>query len=251
VDVRLGEWLKRLSLWLGAASVRHAGVVLPARHLRLCGAEFRDDAHFLASAQREAERLRTRFALGPGSRLLDVGCGYGRLAIGVLSTIGDGVSYRGIDVSAAAIAWCRRHIQREHPSFVFTRVDVRNARYNPGGEALDGAFRLPLDDASFDVAYLYSVFSHMEAEDVRLYVRELARIIRPGGGVFLTMFVADGVDDVTINPADSEAEWRGPLHCVRYRRGYVERLFHDSGFTIAAFSQGTETDGQSGYELRR
>lgn len=251
MDIRLIEIAKRLSSWFGLEAVRYDGQVLPAQHLRLCGQEFRDHAYFLRSARAEADRLTTYCGLSKDSALLDVGCGFGRLAIGVLARVGAIRSYCGVDVSAAAVGWCRRHLAGGHPSFQFTRLDIRNERYNPGGEAITGAFRLPFAEAAFDIAYAYSVFSHMELTDIDCYLAEFQRVLRPGGWAFVTMFVGDAVPDVSINPAAGAMAWQGPLHCVRYNRAFIEARIRDAGFTIAQVSVGVETDGQSGYYLRR
>jgi SAM-dependent methyltransferase len=251
VNIRLIEIAKRVSSWLGLDAVRHDGRVLPAQHLRLCGREFRDHAYFLRSAQAEADRLVEHCGLTKDSALLDIGCGFGRLAIGVLDRVGDIRDYRGVDVSAAAVAWCRRHIGARHASFQFTRLDVRNERYNPGGEAITRTFRLPFEDGTFDIAYAYSVFSHMELADIERYLAELRRLLRPGGTAFVTLFVADDVPDVSINPASGSLAWQGPLHCVRYRRALIDERIREAGFTIAQVGDGVETDGQSGYYLRR
>ena len=251
MDIRLIEIAKRLSSWFGLDAVRHDGHVLPAQHLRLCGPEFRDHAYFLRSARAEADRLVAQCGLSKDSALLDIGCGFGRLAIGVLDRVGDIRAYRGVDVSGAAVAWCVRHLGAGHPSFQFTRLHVRNERYNPDGAEITGAFRLPFEDATFDVAYAYSVFSHMELGDIERYLAELKRVLRPGGCVFVTLFVADDVPDVSVNPASGALAWQGPLHCVRYRRSLIEDRMRDAGFAIAQVAHGVETDGQSGYYLRR
>lgn len=251
MNIQLIEIAKRVSSWLRLDAVQHDGRVLPAQHLRLCGQEFRDHAYFLRSAQTEADRLVEHCGLTKESALLDIGCGFGRLAIGVLDRVGDIRDYRGIDVSTAAIAWCRRHIGAVHPSFRFTRLDVRNDRYNPGGEEITRAFRLPIGDAAFDAAYAYSVFSHMELADIEHYLSELHRALRPGGAAFVTMFVDDDAPDVSINPSSGSRTWRGPLHCVRFRRSLIDDRVRQAGFTIEQVAEGVETDGQSGYYLRR
>ena len=64
-------------------------MVLPPRELRLGGPSFADDDRFLKTAQDETRRLVTSLGLTSGSRVLDVGCGVGRLAIGILSEVGD------------------------------------------------------------------------------------------------------------------------------------------------------------------
>jgi len=232
----------------GGGRVRYRGSVLPPRELRWCGPEFKDDAFFLRSAEAEAERLRA-MGCGPGSRILDVGCGYGRLPIGLLR-VAPGVGYLGVDVHRGSIDWCRRYIERGHPSFRFTWIDRENERYNPGGGAIGEGFRLPAADGGIDVVYLYSVFSHLTEAHLRVYLAALARVLAPGGRVFLTAFVEDGVPPVTVNPEGyAFARCSGPLHVVRYERGHFTRTLGDAGFRVERFDHGAETDGQSGVYL--
>ena len=58
---------------LGPDHVVHEGVVLPLPTSRFCGDEFKEDAHYLASAEGEARRLQERFGCDGSSRVLDVG----------------------------------------------------------------------------------------------------------------------------------------------------------------------------------
>jgi SAM-dependent methyltransferase len=251
MNIRLVELTKRLSVALRLDAVRYGKHTLPAAHLRLCGTEFRDDGRFLESAREEAVRLVSHLGLNRDSELLDIGCGFGRLAIGILECVGEPERYCGIDVSEAAVAWCNRRIARAHPAFTFVRLDVMNERYNPGGKQSASTFHLPFPDSAFDIGYAYSVFSHMELADIDHYLAELHRVLRPGGRAFVTMFVADDVPDVTLNPADGDRGWHGPLHCVRFRRSFIEARMREAGFALDAVSIGTETDGQTGYYLRR
>jgi SAM-dependent methyltransferase len=251
MNIRVTELAKRLSAWVGLDAVQHEGRVLPAAHLRLCGLEFRDDSYFLQSARAEAARLAARCGLTADSSLLDVGCGFGRLAIGILDQVGDIRAYHGLDVSAPAIAWCNRHIARSHPSFRFTRLDLRNERYNPGGAAITGGYQWPLDSGSFGIAYAYSVFSHMELPDIERYLAELRRVLTPNGCAFVTLFVAADAPEMSVNPASGALAWQGPLHCVLYRRSFIDERIANAGFSIVEVAEGVETDGQSGYYLRR
>ena len=248
MDIRIVDFAKRMATLLGLAARRHDGVLLPASYLRLCGDEFRDDAYFLQSARREARRLIDDFGVTAKSSVLDVGCGFGRLAIGLLEQLPELERYEGVDVSAAAVSWCRRYITSQNHRFRFTHVDVRNDRYNPHGRPASRS-AIPFQDASFDVAYLYSVFSHMELDDAVAYLAELRRVVRRGGGVFITFHVAESGPEVVVNPGDSDRTWKGPLHCVRYRRDAIETRFAAAGFAVAHLSHATETDGQSAYSL--
>jgi SAM-dependent methyltransferase len=232
-------------------TVLYQGHELPARHLRFCGPSFRDDAHFVASADREVERLAGRCGLRRENRLLDVGCGYGRLAIGLqrrYETLG---RYLGLDVDRRAVAWCRRHLGGGHDGFEFRHLRVANPRYNPAGRRLDEDFRLPVGEGAFDLAYLFSVFSHMRAAEVRIYLRELARAVAPGGRLFLTAFVEADVEPEAVNPPGYGRPWSGPLHCVRFERGFFAGLVEDAGLRIETLDHGVEIDGQSGLYLSR
>ena len=225
--------------------------VLPAEELRLCGPEFADDRYFLRSARAEADRLKVHCGLASSTNVLDVGCGVGRLPIGILSTVGDIRSYCGVDVIRRCIEWCDRHIHSEHPSFSFFYIDAKNARYNPEGREIDRQFILPFPPHSFDIIYSYSVFSHMLPDDMQLYVSEFQRLLNADGRVFATGFVEESVPDVSVNPEDYRMQWSGPLHCVRYSRRFIEETFAAADLLLYQFDYATETDGQSAMYFRR
>lgn len=223
--------------------------VIPAKHIRFGGREFKNDDFFLASARSEAQRLVQRCSLSQRSAVLDVGCGVGRLPIGILDRVGTVRAYRGVDVHAKSIRWCKQHIESAHPCFQFRLVDAKNRCYNPKGLPLSDSFQFPFDDESFDVIYLYSVFSHMMAEDVKVYLREFRRLLRPDGKVFLTAFLEEGVPDVMENPPDYRLIWRAPLHCVRFDKSFFTALARDENFRVSSFEYAQETDGQSAIYL--
>lgn len=237
--------------WDARDAVQHRGFVLPPKRSRLGGEHFKDDDAFLESGRREAERLTDRLDLSDETRLLDVGCGFGRLPVGLLAHVGEMRDYAGIDVNPACIHWCARHIERAHPGFRFRHIDIANPRYNPGGEAARNGLPLPFTDGAFDAIYLYSVFSHMVIEDVDLYLADFYRLLAPGGRAFLTAFVEDEVPEMSINPEGYRRQWGGELHCVRYERTrFLERI-RRHGFEMTELDYAAETDGQSGLYLER
>lgn len=222
------------------------GLSLPPVALRAGGRHFRHNADFLTSATREVNELVRLGALGPTSRVLDVGCGAGRLAFGLIARYGDSVSYQGIDVMAQPVDWCRRHITTSHPGFVFSRIDVSNDRYNPSGATSASSSTLPFAPGQFDLVYSYSVLSHMRGVDVAAYLREFRRLTAPSGMVVLTAFVESDVEDEVVNPPGyGQITWSGELHCVRFSLEQFEAFVRGADLRIDHLDHGTETDGQS------
>ncbi len=117
-------------------------------------------------------RLVDRVALEPGSRVLDVGCGTGRLARWIAERVGPTGSVVGIDPLAERIAIARAHAEADHhaPRITF---DV--------GQAEDlGAF----PDESFDFVCMSAVFHWLADKGKAL--DEVRRVLRPGGKLGVT-----------------------------------------------------------------
>jgi len=230
--------------------VRHGQLRLPPAALRRCTVEFEDDEFFVESAVAEARKLVEHCGLTTESRVLDIGCGPGRLAVGILGSLGSIGSYEGIDVDDLAISWCHRWIEPKHKDFRFTHLDIHNDRYNPAGVIrLDDKFHFDFDDGSFDVIYLYSVFTHMTVQDMTIYLAEFRRLLAPGGRVFLTAYLERDVPDVGINPPDYREASSTPLHRVRLNRGFFETMLSTNGLVMVRFDHACEHDGQSGVYL--
>jgi SAM-dependent methyltransferase len=237
---------------LGKDYVAYNNLILPAKTYRLCGVKYKDDDYFLASAQQEAERLVDYCGLEVTSHILDVGCGAGRLAIGILNRLGPIKYYQGVDVNERAVRWCQKHISRRHPTFQFSHLDARNPRYNPDGAITpDADFRLLFPDHKFDIIYLYSVFSHLLEDDIRGYLKEFRRVLTPAGRIFLTGFIEEDVPEITVNPDNYRHDWKGPLHGVRYDKAFFVSLLEAYDFQVTQFDYETEPDGQSGIYVSR
>ncbi len=225
-----------------------SGVQLPPTVYRMGGAHFRRDDAFVSSAVAEVGRLEDTIGLTRDSRLLDWGCGAGRLAVGVAEKLGRIEHYHGVDIQKHLVDWAQRHLG-DREGYTFTHVDLANPRYNPGG-SLERS--IPGESGGYDGFYAYSVFSHLMGADTAAYLREVARLLAPGGRAFITAFVEDDVPEQEENPAGyGPLTWSGPLHCVRFERGFFEGLVRDAGLEVDALEHGQETDGQSLYLLRR
>ena len=225
-----------------------SGIALPPTNLRMGGTVFKDDAAFLAGAAADTQKLVDTCGLGSESRLMDWGCGAGRLAIGIAERFGRIARYHGVDVQQSLIDWANANIG-SRPGYEFTWVDVRNARYNPVGSA---SKEIPAMSGTYDIFHAFSVFTHLTAEDAAFYLVEVRRLLAHDGVAWITVFVEEGVDLQHENPKDyGRLPWKGPLHCVRFERGYFERLIELANLSVVDFQHGGEADGQSVYVVTR
>ena len=111
------------------------------------------------------------------------------MAIPLAKYLGEQGSYVGFDVFAPGIEWCRAHIGTHRPNFRFETADVDNGLYNRKAAAPASEYRFPCEDESIDVVLAASVFTHLLVEDVRHYLKETRRILKPGGRCLITAFL--------------------------------------------------------------
>ena len=122
-------------------------------------------------------------------RVLDIGCGIGRIAIPLTKFLDTNGSYEGFDIVKTGIDWCNKHISTVYPNFRFFHVDLKNDLYNLKTERSAKSFEFPYPDSDFDMVVLTSVFTHMLPEDIENYTKEIHRILKPGGKCLVTFFI--------------------------------------------------------------
>ncbi len=149
------------------------------------------------------ELLESHCALVPDNALLDIGCGIGRIAIALTDSLSSQGMYRGFDITPDAIEWCSREITPRHPQFQFALSDVFNSSYNPGGQLKPENYVFPYEDGVFDIAIATSVFTHLPYQEMRNYVKEMHRVLKPGGKALATFFLLDAAARDHIEHAQS------------------------------------------------
>jgi len=122
------------------------------------------------------DALLDRLHLAGTETLLDVGCGHGLLLIGGARRLSSGRAI-GIDL------WSQSDQQAN--SAQATRANATAAGVADRVEVRDGDMRsLPLSDASVDIIVSsLAVHNLASAEDRDLAMREMVRVLRPGGRI--------------------------------------------------------------------
>ena len=162
----------QLSVWRDSAGLDEKQAREHAARL-----ELRAGAESEIAARDEYVRL---LGVGPGERVLDVGCGSGAVTRTLAQRVAPGGSAVGLDASTALLKVARELANKAGLGAII--------------EFKDGDCRaLPFPDASFDAVVAATTLSHVP--DPRRALAEMVRVTRPGGcvGVFdvdgdLTLF---------------------------------------------------------------
>jgi SAM-dependent methyltransferase len=112
-------------------------------------------------------------ALDPGHRVLDVGCGTGSLAL-LIRHVHPEVEVVGIDPDPKALGRAERKAARAGVSISFER---------------GFADALPYRDGAFDRVFSSMMLHHVKADEKAQAVREMRRVLKPGGRLELLDFV--------------------------------------------------------------
>ncbi len=198
------------------------GLPLPPPALRVRAIAQTDVEAFLDSGRSDAATLAGACAvqgapIEAAGRLLDFGCGCGRVTRHWHAHAA--LEIHGTDHDADCVAWLSSNLP-----FV---AAARNGLAPP----------LAHPDDHFGVVYAVSVFTHMTDALARAWVRELARVLEPGGLLLLTLLDERFAD--RLRPRERAAlaggaavvqfeEAVGTNMCVAYHpRAYVESITRD------------------------
>lgn len=170
--------------WLEEQLRRNKFLPVPPPELTFCGdGDYRAiGAEFLSHFVRAGDLRRN-------DRVLDIGCGIGRMAVPLTQFLSEESHYTGIDIVKDGIAWCDKTIASVYPNFSFQHFDLHHPLYNPAGLLSAAKIRFPLPDHSFDFICLVSVLTHIDGAVLTNYAQEISRLLAPGGRCFTTAFL--------------------------------------------------------------
>src|ERR1700748_1213645 len=190
-----------------------------ARHYVSTGkTEWTDDEFFQSGEQTVSEEIRTDMTnICQGKdpkqmRVLEIGCGAGRITRALAGMFGE---VHAVDISAEMIAQAKRALAQRPNAHVYQN---------------NGCDLSVVPDLEFDFAFSAIVFQHIPSREIiENYVREVARLLRPGA---LFKFQVQGDVSVTSTP---EQTWVGvpfsdeEAAAMGERNGFEPRHRHGAG----------------------
>src|SRR5215831_19278153 len=138
--------------------------------------------------------------------ILDAGCGTGA----ILKQLGNGERNAGVDLALEAISFCYER-------------GLNNVRQAD-------ICALPFENASFDAVICSSVLYHQWVKDIAGAVRELHRVLRPGGLLLLNVPALR-----FLHSAHDEAV----MTAHRFSKSEIRQLLRDNGFAICRLTYWT------------
>ncbi|MDO9091528.1 MAG: class I SAM-dependent methyltransferase [Rubrivivax sp.] len=139
--------------------------------------------------------LRRYLTINASSRLLDFGCGIGRVLLSVLKHNPAVGHVTGFDIMPQVISFCEKHIADNFPQTSFELMQGSNDHYDlfiaAASESKPKSHSTLLGQygSSFTGAYAFSVFTHLERADFQALLKLLADLLEPGGELLFTAFL--------------------------------------------------------------
>jgi cyclopropane-fatty-acyl-phospholipid synthase len=157
------------------------------------------------------ELVCTKLGLQPGERLLDVGCGWGALA--VHAAVEHGAHVTGITLSEPQAQLAR---ERAAAAGVADKVDIRVMDYRE------------ISGETFDAIASIGMVEHVGAVNIDLYARNLASLLKPGGRLLNHGIARLRVGDAEAGPFSERYVFpdAAPLHLSRIQLALEWAGFH-------------------------
>ena len=182
--------------------------------------------------------------LKPEEKVLDVGCGCGRMAVPLTTYLHEPGYYRGFDITRKNVDWCKKNITRKYPHFLFEHANIFNKEYNARGTLKSKKYMFPYADNTFDFIFLTSVFTHMLPEDMEHYFSEISRTLRSGGRCFITFFLLNEESRALMNEKPQLLDFRFgegvyqainqtvPEKAISFDESYIRQLYAKNNIRI-------------------
>lgn len=169
--------------------------------------------NFIAQSNHQLNILQNEINLKPDDTVLDIGCGIGRTAISLCEYLQSNGHYEGFDVVKSGVDWCNSGIGNDYPNFNFTFIPLFNDLYNNSHLKAD-KFVFPYQQEFFDKVFSFSVFTHMQIEEIQNYFKEINRVLKKDGLAISTFFLYSSEEEELIS---TSKDFNFPIQKHGYR----------------------------------
>lgn len=122
----------------------------------------------------------------PGDKILDFGCGNGRLA-GFLKN--NYKEYVGVDISQKLVDIAKQKYSSEKTEFIKIEPTFKRSDRVTKKESGRTSLVFPFEDNYFDVIFSIAVFHHFPSKEyAQRIAKELHRVLKPGGKIVVTVW---------------------------------------------------------------
>lgn len=198
------------------------------KQARISVAGYSDDAEWQRSGASTADYIAATLRLTAQDRVLEIGCGTGRVGAQLAPRSG---AWVGADVSRNMLNFAKEELRQ------FTNVSfVQLNGYNLDGLQLN----------SYDAIYCTAVFMHLDEWDRYRYVKEALALLRPGGRAFFDnynllgeagwkFFEETSLLDVAVRPPNvSRSSTPEELRQYLTRAGYTDIRTEEGSLFVTA-----------------
>jgi SAM-dependent methyltransferase len=202
-------------------------------------------------------------AVNKDSKLLDFGCGIGRVLLSALKHRPNLGHVTGFDIMPQVIDFCNSAIRPSFANTSFQLIGGSNDHYDQFIRAAGSNAALSNDRVvsqyanTFTGAYAFSVFTHVELVDFRGLLQLLEQLLLPGGELLITAFLLTPYSRESINkrlslfPFDKDAyeqdeqvfigNTNDRLGFIAFDLTLVEKMVFDAGLVITHIEHGAWT----------
>lgn len=206
---------------------------------------FIGDGDYLKTGDEFMKYFKEFGGLKPNHKVLDVGCGIGRMAVPLTKYLSKDGEYYGFDIVKMGIDWCKKNFTDKYPNFNFEHIDIYNKHYNPNGIGKSSDYKFNYKDSFFDFVFLTSVFTHMRSTDINRYLAEISRVMKPDGRCLITFFLLNAESTSLIIKEKSTQniiyklddnsftkDKNVPEKAIGFNEDYIKELFYKNDLNI-------------------
>jgi len=177
-------------------------------------------------------------------KVLEMGCGLGRLSMALKQFLKDESEYHGFDIVPEAIEYCTENITSRYPNFHFSLINIYNKLYNKNGNLSAKEFNFPFENGYLDFVFLISVFTHLTLNDMQHYLSEISRVLNIGQKCFITYFLYGNENNRNDKSKPKDHDFKYPFEgfrsidpdvpekAVAYDEKLIRKLYEENSLRI-------------------